>query len=317
MKSEYFKSLDFIKGILIILVILGHVLKGKINETLSRYFIYSFHMPMFIIISGFLFNYTNFLKKRKIFINDFIKRIFIPYIIANIIYSTILNIKLLLDDKLINFLEGCFKNIIYSYYHLWYIQGLIFYIILYYILDKVCVGKYKKLIISLIISIIVYYLYFIFPRKYMVLNIFLNNFRAYNLIFFTIGVMIRSNEIEINSKNKIKGSNLLFCCLLFFINGIGGFYIKNPYIEGVLFYMSNLVLGIYLLIWSMRYKNFFLSGINYLGKESLYFYLYHVIVILIARKLFQEDYYYLVNGVGILILVYLIKKFKMISGEKL
>lgn len=132
MNKKYYKSLDFVKGILIILVILGHILRGTLNETLSRYFIYSFHMPIFIIISGFLLNYEKFLYKKKFFIRDFINRIFIPYIIANIVYSIGINMKLLLNNNFIIFFENFFKNIIYSYYHLWYIQGIICYIILYY-----------------------------------------------------------------------------------------------------------------------------------------------------------------------------------------
>ena len=47
--------IDIIKGIGIFLVVLGHVYRGNIIQN----WIYSFHMPLFFIISGWLFGYKN------------------------------------------------------------------------------------------------------------------------------------------------------------------------------------------------------------------------------------------------------------------
>ena len=67
--------LDYSKGIAIILVVLGHICsKGNIKT-----YIYSFHMPLFFIISGYLFNYSN-VKSFKEFINKKIKAYLIPYL---------------------------------------------------------------------------------------------------------------------------------------------------------------------------------------------------------------------------------------------
>uniref|UniRef100_A0A7C3NH83 Acyltransferase 3 domain-containing protein n=1 Tax=candidate division WOR-3 bacterium TaxID=2052148 RepID=A0A7C3NH83_UNCW3 len=75
-KREYW--LDIAKSIGIFLVVLGHT---SINENL-KIFIYSFHIPLFFLISGFLFktndNFKNF------FIKQF-KRFIIPYYIFSII----------------------------------------------------------------------------------------------------------------------------------------------------------------------------------------------------------------------------------------
>lgn len=55
-RIEYY---DVAKGILILLVVLGHVFEtGIINQ-----YIYSFHMPAFFIISGIIQNYSSVLKK--------------------------------------------------------------------------------------------------------------------------------------------------------------------------------------------------------------------------------------------------------------
>ena len=55
--KERDKSIDIMKGILIFFVIIGHY--PSINERIQS-IIYWFHMPLFFMISGYLF------KKKKI-----------------------------------------------------------------------------------------------------------------------------------------------------------------------------------------------------------------------------------------------------------
>lgn len=43
------RSVDAVKGILIFLVVIGHVLLGTLDENIIRYTIYSFHMPAFFL----------------------------------------------------------------------------------------------------------------------------------------------------------------------------------------------------------------------------------------------------------------------------
>jgi len=64
-KSEYYEGIDFLKGILIILVIIGHNKTGSLIDRFLVFTIYSFHMPLLVGISGFLLNHqfienTNF-----------------------------------------------------------------------------------------------------------------------------------------------------------------------------------------------------------------------------------------------------------------
>jgi fucose 4-O-acetylase-like acetyltransferase len=81
-------AISRLKGLAIILVVLGHSLpittddyKPFSAELLTR-FIYSFHMPLFMCISGFLFVYTN--KDREIthlsFLYKKARRLLLPYI---------------------------------------------------------------------------------------------------------------------------------------------------------------------------------------------------------------------------------------------
>lgn len=76
-KKQRIKYLDIARGIAIILMIVGHVVSGK-----KRNIIFSFHMPLFIIISGMFFKTERTLKEE---ILNIIKKLIVPYFITVII----------------------------------------------------------------------------------------------------------------------------------------------------------------------------------------------------------------------------------------
>ena len=55
-KMQRMTYLDCAKGVAIILVVLGHIDMG--NNPLNNW-IYSFHMPLFFVLSGMLMSYKN------------------------------------------------------------------------------------------------------------------------------------------------------------------------------------------------------------------------------------------------------------------
>lgn len=63
---------DIAKGIAMLLVIWGH------TSIIGRNFIYSFHMPVFFIISGYFFRK----RETKFVISNGIRRLIVPYIIT-------------------------------------------------------------------------------------------------------------------------------------------------------------------------------------------------------------------------------------------
>ena len=92
-RSSRIEYIDAVKGIAIVLVVIGHMLRGfsssgiYLNEKIFKYIdytIYSFHMPLFFIVSGMLYTYKNKIYDKKDYIN-FIKlkskNILVPYFI--------------------------------------------------------------------------------------------------------------------------------------------------------------------------------------------------------------------------------------------
>lgn len=73
------KYLDYTKGIAILFIIMGHIyLEGNFIT-----WIYSFHVPLFFIISGIVMNYDKSKCFKEFFIKKF-KSIMLPYILFSI-----------------------------------------------------------------------------------------------------------------------------------------------------------------------------------------------------------------------------------------
>jgi acyltransferase len=73
-------TIDIIKGIGILLVLIGHSNFGYYALT----FIYAFHMPLFFFVSGYLFHYEKY-KDSIAFVKNKSKRLLLPFFITNLI----------------------------------------------------------------------------------------------------------------------------------------------------------------------------------------------------------------------------------------
>lgn len=87
MKSERLDYTDVAKGIGIFLVVLGH---ASLKNAYITSYIYTFHMPLFFVISGLLLHHTGTCERefRKTVISR-LYSIMLPYLIFSIIYTII------------------------------------------------------------------------------------------------------------------------------------------------------------------------------------------------------------------------------------
>ena len=72
MKQSRLDYMDLAKGIGILAVILGHVYKNTVFGTL----LYSFHLPLFFLISGYFFHY---IPDFWVFLGKKLRNYLIPY----------------------------------------------------------------------------------------------------------------------------------------------------------------------------------------------------------------------------------------------
>ena len=131
-------SIDSLKGFLIILVILGHLI-GSLNAPSVEIWnlIYTFHMPLFVLISGY------FSKHDKVSLSTIIK----PLIVFQAINVTFL---LVLGHRF------SISYLLIPYWTLWYLLSLIFWrIILRYSSNYLLNRPYLYLGITIFLSMIV------------------------------------------------------------------------------------------------------------------------------------------------------------------
>ena len=111
-------TVDILKGFLILMVVLGHVLLGTLQDNVLRYFIYSFHMPAFFFISGYLTNVEKLSNLSfKAMLSKYWHRMLKAWLCAFVIYSAYA-----LRDCL--GWKSVLKLCVQPYYHLWFVPAL-------------------------------------------------------------------------------------------------------------------------------------------------------------------------------------------------
>ncbi|HIR75102.1 TPA: acyltransferase family protein [Candidatus Ventrenecus avicola] len=144
------KRLDYIdwaKALSIFFIVIAHFLK---EEHILRIMLYSFHVPIFFLISGILFKQNSFTK--------LFKRIIIPYIFYYLVSSILV---IILDNKPVSILLDIFYfdgkldlwNSVLWFLPCYYIVMNLMSILLRLFKDKIWV----TLIVSIIISIFFFY----------------------------------------------------------------------------------------------------------------------------------------------------------------
>jgi len=158
--------MNFLSSFGIILVVLGHSMYPGDRNLVSNY-IYSFHMPLFAFISGYLFmTYTN-IKTYWVFVRNKISRLIIPYVfwitfmfIVKFLFSSLLTADIFVNnpigfdfDVLYNMLLYPSKAVV-SYY--WFAIVLFFIFIIFASFIKKNIEKHTLQIT--LIFIVLYYL---------------------------------------------------------------------------------------------------------------------------------------------------------------
>lgn len=243
-------SIDFLKGILILLVVLSHALGGD-WQWILRTAIYSFHMPMFLFISGFLLNLKRMENTTYV---DYMKKyipIAISWVIAFIIYFNV---------PIIGF--SAFMGILW---HLWYIPALLTYISVVYLFRKKMKIHYI-LALSLIPAIVPS----IMPMDG-ILGILRIDFSFEWIFFFFLGVALQNYRV------KKQDYKIIVPVFLGVFIATGLMYLEdNVLIRGVTFYLQNILLAI-VLLYTIQTKNYYNKFLNWAGVNSFQIYVWHVI----------------------------------------
>lgn len=231
------QKLNILKAIGIIAVVAGHTN----NDFFSYFPIYSYHMALFIFISGY------FYKKYPIlvFLKKKIKRLLIPFIILNIVYGILVYIL----RKYVGYNYGGnfdFHNIFIEPFitghqfgfnlATWFIGMLFFILIVYNLLDHILDSKqYRLWLICIIMHIISLILsYYITTDNKIYLSILPIERVLFGLIFFQLGYTYRHylEKWDEFSFKKLIGLVIFNVFLITFIQNRLGYLLWCMYFEG-------------------------------------------------------------------------------------
>lgn len=206
---------DLIKCSLIILVIWGHLVQyyGGGIQSIEWKVIYSFHMPLFMLLSGMFFSTKQSFGRC---INKRLSQCLVPGITAAIVL-------LILGQNYMS-IGGAIKGMFTNF---WFLKCLLLCTLFYYPIKKGGIWKY--------IGITILCIFYLFIRfnigagniyKIDVINKVFNMFGGamslfYLLPFFVIGNYFHSHNTLTKMKHKktlIAILLILFCCLLYFFN---------------------------------------------------------------------------------------------------
>lgn len=269
--KNYF--IDNLKVLLIFLVVFGHLIERYIdtnNTLLGIYlFIYTFHMPLFIFVSGFLSKNIN--KSKKIFL----KQLLLPYIVFNIIWYGLVYL----------YTGEAGIPILYPGWTLWFLLSLfcwrisIKYLIrIKYILPVsfvlgVCAGLVSNGSL-LSISRTIVFLPFFLLGYYSDINKFKNIIDKININIAVLGMILFLFIALLFAENSILDYRFLYGSLSYIELGInlwkGIFY-------RVLLYFSSIVLGIFICRVTPNTKNM----CTHISKSTMYVYVFHIYIVIL------------------------------------
>lgn len=276
--------IDFFKGLGILLVVIGH---SNIPKILT-WWIWSFHMPMFFFVSGFLF-----IPKRNpsflLFLSKRVKMLLIPYFIYSIFIMFCFSSQFFKSDFKIEATSYIdFVNVLLYGWHglaLWFIPVLFLTEIIFFSIKKRIDNNYFLIVILLIFSVLGYYLGE-------------NDLRiAYKLevvpmavVFYGFGYVSQSYISNFIEKRK-NGLLLILAAVLLTIN-VAFCFINNQrldmcynkmgnyiytYISAIAGFLFMLLLSVFL-SQQLRFSNPITIALNFLGRNTLIILLLHQLI---------------------------------------
>lgn len=291
MKIRNFE-LDFVKGIMITLMVLCHMIPFRDANPLFSKWVYAFHMPSFLIISGYFFNYK---KSSKDFLKS-LRLIIVPYVVfesINIIAKGLIGSKLgVLDVVDFSFL-GLLKHIaIVPDGTIWYLHTLSIYMIVVYLVYRlVNTIQYNTIQICILSGIILY-----------LLSLCKMGFEWMNIVYLLFGTLLRDFKINLNDK---KYSSLFSVIPIVAITMFASVYSKTELSGfGLTLFMISFLIASYSYLPRIIQRTFTLLGVN-----SLSIVLFSHMTVIFTRlyaSLFSFDSSYTIYAIVSTILILVI-----------
>lgn len=203
--------LDTLRGVAIICVIIGHVIGGVDEQNIVRKVIYTFHMPLMFVISGYCIKEISSIVNVKKYIVKNILALYLPYLIFGFLFWAV-KYFIFMGNGEVTLNDGI--NLFWNYAAWvpgWYLLALLFIKIIDMLFQVLNVDIKMELAFFIILVIISPYV-----------SIYLVNDICNFGIYFIIGRIIRiENEKIMENKQMLLAISILgivVATLLYYIN---------------------------------------------------------------------------------------------------
>ncbi len=270
-------SFDALKGGLIVLVICGHVLIGTLEENGIRRFIYFFHMPLFLAVTGYF-------VKRSVIERPFIwlarryyHRMILPFLVAFVVFTGILWVeKYRLGELTIERIAGSF---LYPYFHLWYIPAVLVFMVYTKMFERLRLRIEPVLLAALAITVLFESIGAHLEETHEALLLIGDKRFYYYYVYFLVGYAYANHH-------PVYARRLVLQCSLVALFGMAyTFLAGNPWLSGLVKVWTNLLLiNVCLALCEARpgRREHFLSQV---GRHSLPIYLWHVLPLIVLWRI--------------------------------
>lgn len=247
---------DAIKGLAIILVVLGHVLQRSFGQHVNVFetIIYSFHMALFMFVSGY-FSYsinksnTGILK----FITKKFRQLIIPYFLIGGFYSFIFS-------NMYSFIFSSFKM---GY---WFLYVLFVISVFHYLVSRI---KHETL---QFIGYFILLLLFLWIRQFLNDDLFSIKFISGNYPFFLLGYFVHK---YLKYDKYIINNNVVSIALFLFIIVITASLNYGFYNSSIRFVLRLFAIVFFYGFFKNMSSCQLLSKLAWIGKNSIYIYVFH------------------------------------------
>ena len=305
-------GIDNLRGWLIVLVMLGHIVLGSVHENIFRYAVYAFHMPVFIGLTGYLINAS--MLRNSTFISIFQRywwRVLFPFAFAYLFYTGILIFHAFEEGRVT--VKLLLSYIHTPYYHLWFIPTMVIWVFAFAMFVKL---KSRLLTVLLFFGILSL-TWAAVPNSSLwgVFAPFLSKKVVYFFSFFLFGAWLKTSGSErfrsLFREFKALPLAVLLLCASVYLLEIGG---DKSLLKALVWSVLNLVLITVLIekaISNGLLKPSLISGI---GRNSLPIYLWHVAPLFLLKgfDIHQTHVflYYGVATISMMLIVALVLKFE-------
>ncbi len=285
-------KIDLLRGWLIFLVIVGHIVLGSVHENPIRYVIYAFHMPLFIGLSGYLINAERLVQGSFLsLLVRYWRRVLLPFALAFCVFTGVLIFHAWDESRLSQKL--LLSYLVTPYYHLWFVPTLVLWVLALWAVLKLKIPITICMLVSVVITLL--WAVLAIPDLAPILTMIVSKKVVYFFGFFLFGVWLKTKPGQkcmrgVTSFKALPAALLILCAVIYLMN-IGP---EKSFVKGLAWLVMNLNLMIICIAWAaavVKRKQKTLVNkhgqINpclvSMGRISLPIYLWHVLPLFLLK----------------------------------